>query len=52
MPRILVRLLDRFESAAYRRIVDAQIYGDFVELIPVLVCFGYRFVSTVFEYPL
>ena len=46
------RLLDLFEFAAHRRIVDTQMRGDLIEPIPVLVGLGYRFLPALREYPL
>ena len=45
------RLLDLFESATHGCIVNAQMTGDLMKPIPVIVCLGYRSVPALCKYP-
>ena len=49
---LLLRLLQLFESPAYRCIVDTPMRGDLIEPIAMLVRNSYRFVPALRQYPL
>ena len=51
VPHCSICLLDLFESAAHRCIVNAQMSRDLMKPVPMIVCLGYRSVSAFGKYP-